>query len=770
MPLLPAMPTPSVSVIIPSRNRPGFLREAILSVLNQTLAALEIVVVDNGSAPACLEAILCQVELDHRVRLIRLDRNYGAGHARNVGMAAARGEWLLFLDDDDLLFTDFLDGCFEVVARQPDAKMVLGRSMAFRDGDPTPLHRRLVSGFDLQAFRSNPVAAFWTQGISVGSCLVRREAIGAARFPVDLRFGEDTLFWLELLTALGAPEVAERAFLAIRWHPGQTTFQEGPPAPASGLDCARTTALHVAIRALAGKVPWLDFLLRAKALHGEGKAWHDPDFLRLLLARPVFTVRLMGTLTARHLARKGYWPWFSTPRARGLFPDERLDRRPKLLFVCGVVPVPSGAGVAMRAYHQVLALARTYAIHLVLVLASPRRPPIPASLRCFCQDIEVIPRARPGGWAFRLWCRWRRWRGDSLAPERVHPEFLRSTRAWSAGAAFHRIHLLRLYLAPLAEALRSRFPAVPMSLDLDDLDSSARKSMAAVHRLRGHRLQARNSLREARSYRARENRFLPGLQRLFTASPKDRAALAERFPEASVGFLPNVVALPVSVCRPAAEPGRTLSLLFVGTLSYFPNADALDYFASQLAPALDARGVDWRLRVVGKRPWPFRGRPAKADRRWSWAGWVADLGPEYLAADIAIAPIRCGGGTRIKLIEAFAQQVPVVATSLGLEGLEIEDGVHCLVADSPAAFAGACERLQREPALGRALAARAAALVRDRHSLEVLDRRLREEWPGEQVVGCIHAPDVGFGHQALVELREVAPVPGPPEVAPQVDA
>ena len=79
---------------------------------------------------------------------------------------------------------------------------------------------------------------------------------------------------------------------------------------------------------------------------------------------------------------------------------------------------------------------------------------------------------------------------------------------------------------------------------------------------------------------------------------------------------------------------------------------------------------------------------------------------------LVVAPIRCGGGTRIKILEAFAHQVPVVATSFALEGLPVEHGVHCLVADDPADFAQACARLRRDPALGRVLAAQAVDLVR----------------------------------------------------------
>ena len=256
----------------------------------------------------------------------------------------------------------------------------------------------------------------------------------------------------------------------------------------------------------------------------------------------------------------------------------------------------------MRPYRQLTALARTYAVHLLLALPQPGKAPIPASLRGLCRDIEIIPRTRHTGWSYRLWWRWRRWRGQALAGELACPELLRKTRVWARPVPFERIHVFRLYLSPMAQALMCRFPSASTSLDMDDLESRTRMSIAAVHRRGGERRRALFYLREARAYRRLEDSFLPRVQKIFTASILDQAALARRFPGTRVGVLPNVVLLPSLPARPTAKPGRSLSILFVGTLSYFPNVDALRHFAEDLAPALDALGLAWRLRVVGAPP------------------------------------------------------------------------------------------------------------------------------------------------------------------------
>ena len=74
-------------------------------------------------------------------------------------------------------------------------------------------------------------------------------------------------------------------------------------------------------------------------------------------------------------------------------------------------------------------------------------------------------------------------------------------------------------------------------------------------------------------------------------------------------------------------------------------------------------------------------------------GRVPDMIPELARADIAVVPIRYGGGIRNKILESFAHRIPVVSTTIGAEGIDAEDGIHLLIADSPEDFAAACERL-----------------------------------------------------------------------------
>jgi glycosyltransferase involved in cell wall biosynthesis len=163
--------------------------------------------------------------------------------------------------------------------------------------------------------------------------------------------------------------------------------------------------------------------------------------------------------------------------------------------------------------------------------------------------------------------------------------------------------------------------------------------------------------------------------------------------------------------RPRSRRDGPLQLIFVGTFGYFPNCDAALFLCREVLPAL-RRLTDRRIRIdlVGS---------GCTRAMAGLAGWpevrlhdfVEDLAPLYAAADVAVVPVRAGGGTRIKILEAIAHRVPVVTTPLGAEGIEAADGVHLLLTANAEAFARACLRLKDTPELSDRLAAQAADLL-----------------------------------------------------------
>lgn len=148
------------------------------------------------------------------------------------------------------------------------------------------------------------------------------------------------------------------------------------------------------------------------------------------------------------------------------------------------------------------------------------------------------------------------------------------------------------------------------------------------------------------------------------------------------------------------------TLIYPGALTYAANLDAVQWFSQRIWPHVRAKQSEAKFLVTGRTEGVdstvLAGVPGL-----HLTGYLADVRPTLAATQVCVIPLRIGGGSRLKVLEAMALGVPVVSTSKGIEGIAITPGRHCLVADDADAFAGQVCRLLDEPSLGRHLAAAA---------------------------------------------------------------
>jgi glycosyltransferase involved in cell wall biosynthesis len=173
----------------------------------------------------------------------------------------------------------------------------------------------------------------------------------------------------------------------------------------------------------------------------------------------------------------------------------------------------------------------------------------------------------------------------------------------------------------------------------------------------------------------------------------------------------------------AAGTPRQAEILFVGSMSYPPNIDAVTYFCRDILPRIAAIIPDARLSIVGAQPPPSVSRLADGDRI-RVTGFVPDVRPYYEAAAAVVVPLRVGGGIRMKILEGLALAAPMVSTSIGAEGLGLADGEELLLADTPESFAAAVVRLMRQPELRQHLARRARETAVRRFSWDAVGETL----------------------------------------------
>jgi len=183
---------------------------------------------------------------------------------------------------------------------------------------------------------------------------------------------------------------------------------------------------------------------------------------------------------------------------------------------------------------------------------------------------------------------------------------------------------------------------------------------------------------------ALERRTIPGFDLCTTATEEDRTRVLRVCPEARVSVIPNGV--DTRYFRPSTEPPSSPSLVFVGSMDYAANVDAVLHFYHAILPLVRAREPGIRFYVVGYGP-PPEVLALKNDPSVVVTGLVSDVRPYLAQAAVVVVPLRLGSGIRNKILEAWASSKAIVSTNLGAEGLPVRHGENILLADEPEEFA-----------------------------------------------------------------------------------
>lgn len=220
---------------------------------------------------------------------------------------------------------------------------------------------------------------------------------------------------------------------------------------------------------------------------------------------------------------------------------------------------------------------------------------------------------------------------------------------------------------------------------------------------------------EAAKMRVFEPRAWRRVPLVGTVSQVDMDLVRRVAPGVRVVLTPN--GIDETFFQPGMSPRDPLRAVYMGDYKYFPNTEAILYFAAEIMPIIRARLPGFTLTLLGKEPPPelvALGHDPHSGIRVM--GLVPDTRPFLTEAGVFVCPQRSGGGTRFKLMEALACGCPVVSTTLGAEGLEGTHGTDLLIADTPQTFADALLKLAGDPALCERLGMNGRRLVLDKHS------------------------------------------------------
>jgi len=229
--------------------------------------------------------------------------------------------------------------------------------------------------------------------------------------------------------------------------------------------------------------------------------------------------------------------------------------------------------------------------------------------------------------------------------------------------------------------------------------------------------------RESILVKRAELRLCQRADALVMTSERERMAMKRLFPHSFIEVVPNGVN--IDYFNPTTpEPECEGRIIFTGSMEYYPNIEGALFFARKCWPLIREAipGATWH--IVGKNPRPDVQKLARLPGV-TVTGSVADVRPYFNQAAVSIVPLLVGGGTRLKILEAMAMRKPVVSTSLGCEGLEVEPGKHLLLANDPETFAQHVIELLQDPEKRQALGNAGRALVEATYSWESCGDRLQ---------------------------------------------
>lgn len=404
----------------------------------------------------------------------------------------------------------------------------------------------------------------------------------------------------------------------------------------------------------------------------------------------------------------------------------------RILLLTPQRPYPPHQGTTLRNFNLVKELAKRHRVCVLTFLEPDQNPGDPGPLPELCEWIETIPvPQRSTGLRLRQMLTTSR---PDMSLRLWSPQLADRLTARLREKSFDVVEIEGIEMAPYLSTIESAQPRPLIIYDahnaewilqqrafLADAQRPARWPAAAYSWVQWQRL------------RRYEADLLRRVDHTIAMSQPDEIALREVAPAAPITIIPNGVDL-TAYDEFHGDP-IPYDLLFTGKMDFRPNIDAVLWFGQRVLPLIQARRPDVTLAIVGQRP-HARLEVLRSQPGVTITGYVADVRPYLAGATVYVAPLRVGGGTRLKLLEAMMMRAPIVSTTVGAEGFPVANGREMILADEPESFASAVLDLLENPVQRAELGAAGRAFAETSYGWDRLVPQLEEIYQdGRQPTG-----------------------------------
>lgn len=404
-------------------------------------------------------------------------------------------------------------------------------------------------------------------------------------------------------------------------------------------------------------------------------------------------------------------------------PAERIGRK-RLLFLCQTLPFPPDGGVQIRSYNILRLLSYKYDVTALCFFRRATRPSpeaVEAGIAGLSGMAQVEAFQIPQEFS-RLRLLWDHVRSaTSRRPYTVFAydsaEFAKRLKELLKFERFDLVHLDSLDLSSYLPALNG----LPVACTHHNIESDllARRALTEESPWKRYYFRIQASL-----LRSEEARWCPKIDLNAVVSDADGSRLTAIAPGANVITIPNGV--DTKAFRPSPSTASARSIVFVGGYSWYPNRDALYYFGEEILPRI-RRTTNVAVTWVGRAPTSVID---ECSRKYGirLTGYVEDIRPFVESAACYVVPLRIGGGTRLKILDAWAMGKAVVSTSVGCEGLQAVDRENILIRDDADAFASSVVELLEDVSLRERIGRAARQTAEEIYDWDVIGEKLHDAY------------------------------------------